>query len=448
MLPRYSNPLATHRYVFPAFLLIVFGCVLNGARAIAAAHPPFPCPDYLEPRVEFWINVFGRYSSRDFVIHDRDEVWKTYEVLHLPGTGHPSAAEIARADNYLKSKYQRILLSLAAGKHSADAAEVAAMFPNARSAELRAAAANLRVQQGLRGHFERGLIRSARYRRMMQRIFSAHGLPEELVFLAAVESQFNPRARSHANAVGIWQFIRSTGRHYLRINRHHDERLNPTRATMAAAKLLRSNYELLDSWPLAITAYNYGSGGMARAAQKYDGDYRQILENWEAPAFGFAVKNYYSEFLAARRIYKDHERYFPDLELPPPHDTPLLVADRGDARVHATSHHSSSRHHRVRRGETASSIARHHGVSLASLMRVNKIRNARRLRAGRMLVIPRSRSRAYARAGRKRYRVRVGDTLYAIAQHSGVTASRLREVNQIDNPRSLGVGTILLIPTT
>ncbi|HUY19208.1 MAG TPA: LysM peptidoglycan-binding domain-containing protein [Candidatus Binataceae bacterium] len=447
MLPHHANLSVSRVCLISTVVLIVSGSLPHGA--IAAAHAPFPCPGYLEPRVEFWVGVFSRYSSRDFIVHDRDQVWKTYEVMHLPGTGYPSAGEIARVDNYLKDKYQRILLWLAAGKEPAGATarKVAALFQDATSAELRAAAANLRIQQGLSDQFARGLVRSSHYRRMMRRIFSAHGLPDGLIYLAAVESEFNPRARSQASAVGIWQFIAPTGRQYLHISRHRDERLDPMRATVAAAKLLRSNYETLGSWPLAITAYNYGAHGMARAAREYDGDYRQILEHWNAPAFGFAVKNYYSEFLAASRIYENQERYFP--ELPAPREAPLMTAERADTHAHAAGHRATAERHRVRHGETLYAIARHHGVSLASLMRVNRIGNARRLKAGQLLLIPSTgASVSYARARRKRYRVRRGDTLYAIAQRAGVDASRLREVNQIDDPHSLDVGTVLLIPTT
>jgi peptidoglycan lytic transglycosylase D len=454
MVSRCGNLLASRHGVYWAVLLIVAGCVLGAANAFGAARAPFPCPGYLQPRVGFWVEVFSRYSSRDFIVHDRDKVWRVYGVMHLPGVGDPTRAEIASTDRYLENKYQRVLESLAAGEQPPGraASKVAAMFHEATRAELRAAASNLGVQRGLSAYFMRGIIHSERYRRMMQRIFVDYGLPPRLVFLAAVESNFNPRARSAAHAVGIWQFVASTGRHYMHISRHRDDRLNPARATIAAAKLLRSNYQMLGSWPLAITAYNYGTQGMARAASEYGGNYRQILEHWDGPTFGFAVKNYYAEFLAALRIYENQGQYFPGL--PEPGNLPVLVADRDATQApadhdeaRAAARDTAAQRCTLHRGETLYAIAHRYGVTLASLMRINRIDNARRLRAGRVLLIPQA-GITYAREELKRYRVRAGDTLYAIAQRAGIALSKLVAINQVENPRSLNVGAILLIPAS
>src|SRR5208283_5531775 len=119
------------------------------------------------------------------------------------------------------------------------------------------------------------------WRPTMEKIFQAAGLPVELITLAQVESGFERGARSSAGAVGIWQFTRATGKQYMTIRGRHDDRLNPTRETEAAAKLLRSNFETLGDWPLAITAYNYGTGGVARAAGIYGGDYCQMVQHYQ-----------------------------------------------------------------------------------------------------------------------------------------------------------------------
>lgn len=500
MSSRCARSLTLSRSFFSAAVLILSGWILGSASAFGAAQAPFPCPQYLQPRVGFWVKVFSRYSSRDFIVHDRNQVWRIYGVMHLPGIGDPSPGEIVQTDHYLENKYEGILESLADGEQPSglDAERVAAMFRGIPHAELRAAVRNVGVQRGLRDFFMHGIVRSERYQGMMRRIFSDYGLPPGLVYLAAVESNFNPRARSSADAVGIWQFVASTGRHYMHISRYRDDRLNPTRSTIAAARLLRSNYQMLGSWPLAITAYNYGTQGMARAASEYAGSYRRILEDWDGPAFGFAVKNYYSEFLAALRIYENQDRYFPGL--PEPESLPVQVADRDEPMAHhaivehCTLHRGETLYEvahrygvtlaslmevnridnprllragrvlaipgtrvisarvavkrcRLHRGETLYGIAHRYGVTLASLMRVNRIENARRLRAGRVLLIPRA-GIAYAQEELKRYRVRAGDTLYAIAQRAGVAVSKLMEINQVDHPRALNVGAILLIPST
>jgi membrane-bound lytic murein transglycosylase D len=318
----------------------------HNSRAIAGSELPFPRPPVIEPNVKFWVDVFATYGERDFIIHDRDQVDRVYQVMHLPGDGDPGRGEIAEINDYLKNKYTALLDRLAAGQQPANSEEqrIADMFKGQSPAALTAAAQNLRVQEGLREQFREGLLRSKYYRPTMERIFSGAGLPPELVTLATVESGFYSRAKSSAGAVGIWQFTRGTGKEYMRISRYHDDRFDPTTETRAAAELLRSNYDALGSWPLAITAYNYGTGGTSAAASEYGGDYDRIVRSYNGPHFGFAARNYYSEFLAALQIHQDEEKYFPDLkyaEVPAP---PPIKTDFAPPRSRH-SHHGSL--HRV-----------------------------------------------------------------------------------------------------
>lgn len=276
---------------------------------------PFPAPKTIQPNIDFWVNVFTAYSDRDFVILDRDNVWRTYQVYHLPGEGQPPRGDIEYVNAYLKAKYGEILTHLASGRQPANWEErrVAAMFKGESPSAYALAAQNLRVQEGLREQFREGLLRSRYYRPTMEKIFKTAGVPPELVTLAHVESGFHGGAKSGAGAVGIWQFTRGTGKQYMKITPYHDDRLNPVRETEAAAKLLRANYDTLGSWPLAITAYNYGTGGTARAASIYGGDYGKMVESYDGPRFGFAVKNYYSEFLAAMQVHRYEDKYFPGI---------------------------------------------------------------------------------------------------------------------------------------
>jgi membrane-bound lytic murein transglycosylase D len=299
-----------------------------------AGTEPFTRPATLEPQIGFWVDIFTAYSYRDFVLVDRDDPNKLYQVLHLPGDGCPGRDEIDWANAYLKNKYSDILMHLATGREpvGSDERRVAEMFKGRSPYALRLAAENLRVQEGLKERFREGLLRSKYYRPTMERIFKTAGLPVELITLAQVESGFQRGVRSSAGAVGIWQFTRATGKQYMTIRGRHDERLNPTRETEAAAKLLRSNFETLGDWPLAITAYNYGTAGTARAAEQCGSDYCKILQTYNGPHFGFAVKNYYAEFLAALQVHKFEDKYFPGIEsepaiVPPPlptHSAQLL----------------------------------------------------------------------------------------------------------------------------
>ena len=319
-----------------------------GPRALAAAEVAFPQPPAIEENVKFWVDVFATYGVRDFIVHDRDQVDRIYQVIHLPGDGDPTRGEVADINDYLKSKFTTALNHLAAGQPPADTEEqhIADMFKSEPSSAYAAAAQNLRVQQGLRERFREGLLRSKYYRPTMERIFRGAGLPPELVTLATVESGFYSRAKSSAGAVGIWQFTRGTGKQYMRITRYHDDRLDPTRETHAAAALLRANYDALGSWPLAITAYNYGTGGTSAAAAEFGGDYDRIVRDFNGPHFGFAARNYYSEFLAALQIHREEDKYFPGLQysdVPPP---PVVKTDFAPPpRAGHRSHHGSV--HRV-----------------------------------------------------------------------------------------------------
>lgn len=340
-------------------ILIATGCACLLAatlsRSARAETQIFARPASLEPQISFWVDIFTSYSYRDFVLVDRDDAYKIYQVYHLPGDGCPSRDEIDWANAYLKNKYSGILLRLASGREPMGEEErhVAEMYKDRSPYALRLAADNLRVQEGLKERFREGLLRSKYYRPTMEKIFKSAGLPVELVTLAQVESGFERGARSSAGALGIWQFTRATGKHYMTIRGRHDDRLNPARETEAAAKLLRSNYETLGDWPLAITAYNYGTAGTARAAEQSGSDYCKMLRTYNGPHFGFAVKNYYAEFLAAMQVHQYEGKYFAGIEsepaiVPPPlpvrtaHSSHLLQVS---APVRHHGHHHAKKHH-------------------------------------------------------------------------------------------------------
>jgi membrane-bound lytic murein transglycosylase D len=337
----------------------------------------FARPSLLEPNVRFWVKVFGSYAGRDLIVHDRDKVDRVYQVMHIPGSGEPSGEEVESVSNYLKNKYTGILNRLASGAKPADYEErhVAEMFAGAPPQAYNEAVQNLRVQQGLRERFGQSLLRERYYRPTMERILRSAGLPPELLALGAVESGYYPWARSRKGAVGIWQFTPATGREYMTISRFHDDRVDPAASTEAAAQLLRKNYELLKSWPLAITAYNYGTNGMLRAAEEYNYDYARIVQNYSGGSFGFAVKNYYPEFLAALQIEQHEDDYFPELrdaqlERPtPPSSWRLrrIVWHRRPARTH---HHLSYRH------QTSHKSLRHHHLRTAARRGDSRLRTA------------------------------------------------------------------------
>jgi membrane-bound lytic murein transglycosylase D len=174
------------------------------------------------------------------------------------------------------------------------------MFKGAGKSQLLLASESLRVQIGQKERFREGVIRSGAYLPEIKRIFRLYNLPEELAYLPHVESSFNPEAYSKVGASGLWQFTQSTGKQYLRIDKAIDERQDPFIASSAAAKFLQRNHTVLGSWPLALTAYNYGTSGMARA-KKDKGSYEKIFLEYQEGHFKFASRNFYPEFLAALR---------------------------------------------------------------------------------------------------------------------------------------------------
>jgi membrane-bound lytic murein transglycosylase D len=179
---------------------------------------------------------------------------------------------------------------------------------------FQAAMNTMRFQGGMRSRFAEGLVRSWSYLPEMEQIFADAGVPLELTRLPHIESSFENRALSKVGAAGIWQIMPATGRLYLRVNRNVDERLNVRAATMAAAQILRENYEKLGTWPLAITAYNHGANGMRRAVDTVGTtDFGIIVQRYRGPLFGFASQNFYAEFLAALELSQNYKQYFGDL---------------------------------------------------------------------------------------------------------------------------------------
>ena len=298
-----------------ATILIAFVLLPLSPPALAAsepevANPHFPRPPALQAHVEFWKRIYGEFGVGDFVLHDRENLAVLYDVVQVTGTTNQHrAAEMAKPEiRRLRAKYEAILTSLARGVAPEDLGFegrwVAQAWGCPCPAEvLHRAAANIRVQQGLREKVDEGMQRARGLLPRILLILRRHNVPEELAALPLVESTFNPQARSKAGAVGLWQFIRSTGKRYLSITRRRDDRRDPIRATEAAARLLRPNYEALGSWPLAIIAYNHGQKGILSArATVGSSAIEEIIARYTGPRFGFASKNFYAEFLAALEL--------------------------------------------------------------------------------------------------------------------------------------------------
>jgi len=313
-------------------LLLLVWC--HTVLAEPAPSSVFPLPDALRPNVTFWKRVFAVFDASGGLLHDTEDVNVVYHIWYndLP-TDPPLRQGII---DEARSRYRAILETLADGKRlylTSDEERVLDLFKGKQHAlAFRAAANNMRFQGGMRNRFAQGLVRSWAYLPEIERIFADAGLPSELTLLPHVESSFENRAMSKVGAAGIWQIMPATGRRYLRVSGDVDERLNIRASTMAATQILRENYEMLGTWPLAITAYNHGAYGMKQAAATVGTtDFGVIVQRYRGPQFGFASQNFYAEFLAAVDLVKNYKQYFGDIlfEEPP---RPVTIEARAPGR--------------------------------------------------------------------------------------------------------------------
>jgi len=432
------------RHVGVLFALILLLPLTAGGTTLL-----FPKPVELEPDVAFWRSIFSEYRDDEGVLHDSANLAVVYERIDMPSS--LGRRERNRRVSERRQHYQQILESLASGKRDNPGPEERRVLElwgaDVSDDTLRRAAGQIRFQQGLSDRFVAGLRRSGRWREHVHSEFTKYGVPAELAALPHVESSYNPDARSHVGASGIWQFTRSTGRRYMRIDHVIDERNDPFLATTAAAKLLSYNYSIVGNWPMAITAYNHGLAGVRRAMQQFgDEAYAEILRNYKGRTFGFASRNFYVAFLAAMEIDQDPGGYFPgvvpespvlyeiirldeyvpanvlanalglserdlalynpamqatiwqgskyiprDFEVRVPRDRLRAPAVEMLASLDAGQRFDAQLpdlFHTVARGDTLSEIADEYGTTVSTLVALNSLNSRHRIRAGQQLRLP------------------------------------------------------------
>ncbi len=277
----------------------------------------FSVDDRLRRNVQFWVKVYTEHPQTEGVIHDSRYIDHIYEIVDV--SGHHGMRRAKES----KKKWRAVLSRLHKLSRDGDI-DVTQLSPDERhiyelfldinepNKFLNAThRKRLRFQLGQRDRFLDGFKQSGRYLTAMEEIFRREGLPVELTRLPFVESSFNTRARSKVGASGVWQFMRSTGRLFLKVNDAVDERNDPLLATQAAARLLKLNFESLNSWPLAVTAYNHGRKGMMRAVRRTGTDeLEELVSEYRSRSFGFASSNFFTELLAAIEVERNAERYF------------------------------------------------------------------------------------------------------------------------------------------
>ncbi|TLY55188.1 MAG: lytic transglycosylase domain-containing protein [Gammaproteobacteria bacterium] len=303
-------PLTRCGWVFAALSCLAFAPAL-------AQDNPMPRPPQLERDVQFWIRVYTQIDTNAGLLHDQYNLSVVYDTLHFAPNTTPAERErqVDQARERCSAALRRIA-DAADAPLSADDQRIKELWgAEGTPARLRSAIEDIRFQLGQADRFRAGLIRSGAWETHIAETLANLGLPAELAVLPHVESSFNPAAYSKVGAAGLWQFMRSTGRRYMRIDSAVDDRLDPFRSTEAAAQLLAYNYRVLGTWPLALTAYNHGTAGVRRAKETLGtDDIARIVRSYSSRTFGFASRNFYVSFLAALDIDRNPEKYFGALQ--------------------------------------------------------------------------------------------------------------------------------------
>jgi membrane-bound lytic murein transglycosylase D len=349
--------------------------------------------------------------------------------------------------------------------------------------------------------------RSGRYRPAIIRALKEAGLPEELSWLPLIESGFKIRALSRSRALGLWQFIASTGYKFgLKRDRWIDERMDPEKSTMAAIAYLKELHQIFGDWTTALAAYNCGEGTVLRCIRTQRISY---LDNfWDLyEKLPRETAFYVPKFLAVLHILNDPEAH--GFSLPPVEEEIETEDITIDKQVHlkTVSNHlevsyrllkdlnpalrynytpnrayvlkvpkgkgvvllsklgdipvwhppvSAYVKHRVIKGESLSVIARRYRTSVRAIMAMNGLKSRHFIRAGWKLKIP---TRRYASSKRislpapglktigksAEYVVRKGDSLWRIANRFGTTTKAIQSVNKL-NDTYLRIGQVLMIP--
>lgn len=414
-----------------------------------------PRPEGIKQDVNFWIRVYTEITTNEGFLHDERNLSVVYDTLKF--SAGSSSRDRQRVVDDRRDKYIAALRRIIAALPSADAREALSAEDkrilglwgaNPSPIILKEALQRIRFQLGQADRFKEGLARSSSYETHIAEAFANQGLPPELAVLPHVESSFNANAYSKVGAAGLWQFMRSTGRRYMRVDDAVDERMDPYRSTEAAAQLLAYNYRVLGSWPLALTAYNHGAAGMRRAKESVGtDDFVKINRTYNSRTFGFASRNFFPSFLAALTIDENPEKYFGQFERRP---------EQKFREVTMPAY--------VR----LSALERVIGVDREQLRLLNPgwrptIFNGTRLvPKGYRLRLPADTAEKWTSdlllakvpgselyAGQvvvRSHRIRKGESLAAIAQRYGLTTGRLAELNGMSPGASLRPGRHLNLP--
>lgn len=253
----------------------------------------FSVPAPLSDEVQFWIKIYTQYTTKQ-------------GVFHMSGDLTKILGEIDLNEIYEKKEWGPIRKEKEAELYANNQKKLLAKKLNIKNYKT------IRLQMGLKDRMQTAIVESGKYLPMMEKIFKEHGLPPELTRIVFVESSFNVKAQSKVGASGLWQIMPNIGKKFKYIKKSFDKRNHPEFATYGAAKILQQNYQILKSWPLAVTSYNFGVGSMLKVRKKMKStDATEIFGSEDLKKhIGFASRNFYATFLAALYVESHANLYF------------------------------------------------------------------------------------------------------------------------------------------
>jgi membrane-bound lytic murein transglycosylase D len=409
----------------------------------------FAYPPELEPDVRFWIRVYTEVTTDQGLLHDDWYLGLVYEVLRFDPSDSPRQRE--HIVEQAKARYAALLRRFAAGDTenlTPHERRILHDFGDKTTPEgYREAIERIRFQLGQADRFHEGLIRAQAYEASISRVLADRGVPPEIGALPHVESSFNPAAYSRVGAAGLWQFMPGTARRYMRVDGVVDQRLDPYSATEAAANLMLYNYRLLGSWPLAVTAYNHGPGGLRRAQDELGtNNIAVIVKHYQGATFGFASRNFYVAFLAALEVDRNAEKYFgPLTHLPDTQSTVVTLPDYVAVDALARAFKADLGALRVLNPALRPPVwNKSRLVPRGYELRIPGTLPAADITAAWTRLAPAERFVAQRNDGT--HRARRGETLVGIAAVSGVALNRLLAANGLSATRELTRGEVVHIP--
>ncbi len=306
-------------------------------QAIGYSSDTFSVPKGLEIPYRFWLDIYTKYTTDQGVLHDAEHMEIVYQVLDFTSITRRGDINIYQKEhlklNMVKFAKKRVEIMLRKFSRLRDPSLLEPeelkfwkQFEGLEGKEkfiLATKKNRLRFQLGQKDRIVQGIYFSGRYIEDFEKTFKEMNIPIEMTRLVYVESSFNVLARSKVGASGLWQLMPGTARPYMMINEAIDKRNHPQEAAKVAAKLLKFNYKLLQSWPLAVTGWNHGPNGILRLTKKYKTrEIGDLVANVNSKkSFGFASQNFYASFLAVLEAEKNAPKYFGALNWSQPLDT-------------------------------------------------------------------------------------------------------------------------------